>query len=114
MHQRPVGVTSYYGQNQQIGNNEASSEIEDRNWDHDRPWDEISHVTICHSPPCLASCSLAWLYVVDSLAYKIFDAILKHAILPNVGRQSDCDMRYFVPWPVVIPVTVYRIKYFVC
>ena len=46
VHRRPVAVTSRYGQNQQIGSNEANSEVEDRNWDNDRPWDELSHVTI--------------------------------------------------------------------
>lgn len=43
---RPVGVTSRYGQNQQFGGSEADAEVEDRNWEDDRHWNEISHVTV--------------------------------------------------------------------
>ena len=42
---RPVAVTSRYGQNQQIGGSELNGEMEDRNWEIDRPWNQISHVT---------------------------------------------------------------------
>ena len=43
---QPVAITSRYGQNQQIGGSETNAEEEDRNWDIDRPWGEISHVTV--------------------------------------------------------------------
>jgi len=42
---RPVAVTSRYGQNQPIGSGN-DAETEDRNWEHDRLWSEISHVTV--------------------------------------------------------------------
>ncbi len=43
---QPVAVTSRYGQNQQFGGSEANAEVEDRNWKDDRPWEEISQVTV--------------------------------------------------------------------
>jgi hypothetical protein len=42
---RPVAVTSRYGQNQPFGGLQDNAEVEDRNWDGDRPWHQISHVT---------------------------------------------------------------------
>jgi hypothetical protein len=43
---RPVGVTSRYGQNQRIGGSQIHGDVEDHNWDNDRPWGDISHVTV--------------------------------------------------------------------
>jgi hypothetical protein len=43
---QPVAITSRYGQNQLFGGSGHNGEVEDRNWDVDRPWGEISHMTI--------------------------------------------------------------------
>ena len=37
IHQRPVAVTTQYGQNQCIGSSEANGDNEDRQWDEDCP-----------------------------------------------------------------------------
>jgi hypothetical protein len=42
---RPVGITSRFGQNQPLGASVQNAVVEDRNWDDDRPWHKLSHVT---------------------------------------------------------------------